>query len=215
MHILLVDDHSLLRESLAAQLAQQEGIECVIQASDADAGLYQAKEHQPDIALMDIEMPGSSAFAAAQAIREAVPQCRVIFLSGYDYDDHVERALAAGAKGFVVKADGFSVLLSAIQLVASGGTYFSESIGKRLKLEEGRMRFTLPRSQAVAALTRRERELLMHLGRGASLKEAAAVMHVSYKTADNQKTSLMRKLNIHDRVELARFAIREGLVGPA
>jgi DNA-binding NarL/FixJ family response regulator len=82
-------------------------------------------------------------------------------------------------------------------------------------VDKNSVRLTRPRSAAVAALSRRERELLALLGKGATLKEAAAQMQVSYKTADNQKTSLMRKLGIHDRVELARFAIREGLVSPA
>ena len=92
--------------------------------------------------------------------------------------------------------------------------FFSKSILSRLNVGEGRIELARPRNPAVASLTPRERELLAHISRGASLKEAAAAMNISYKTADNQKNSLMQKLNIHDRVELAHFAIREGVIKP-
>lgn len=214
MRLLLADDHRLFRESVAAQLMRHPQVTAVDEASDAQSALGMVRESPPDIVLLDIEMPGMNPFEAAAAIKGIAADCRVIFVTGHDYDSHVEKALAVQASGYVVKSDGVDVLLQAISKVAQGGMFFSESILERLVIDRDHFRLSRPRSTAVAALSRRERELLSLLGRGATLKEAAATMHVSYKTADNQKTSLMRKLGIHDRVELARFAIREGLVSP-
>jgi DNA-binding NarL/FixJ family response regulator len=214
MRLLLVDDHRLFRESMLPQLALHPKITSVDDAENAQVALEKVRETPPDLVLMDIDMPGMSPFAAAKAMHEAAPQCRVVFLTGHDYDSHVEEAIKAGAAGYVVKHDGLQTLMDAISKVSDGGLYFSEVILSRMVVDKNQVRLTRPRSAAVAALSRRERELLSLLGKGATLKEAALHMQVSYKTADNQKTSLMRKLDIHDRVELARFAIREGLVSP-
>lgn len=214
MRLLLVDDHRLFRESVLPQLRQHPKITSVDEAENADDALTKARQNPPDLVLMDIDMPGLSPFEATRTLREIAPGCKVVFLTGHDYDSHVEQAVAANASGYVVKHDGLETLMEAISRVSDGGLFFSEVILERMVVDKGQVRITRPRSAAVAALSRRERELLSLLGKGATLKEAAAQMRVSYKTADNQKTSLMRKLGIHDRVELARFAIREGLVSP-
>lgn len=214
MRILLVDDHRLFRESIVPQLALHPKVTSVDDAENADVALEKAREEAPDIVLMDIDMPGTNPFEAVGALREIAPECRVLFLTGHDYDSHVEQAIAVQAAGFVVKHDGINTLMEAISRVSDGGLFFSEVVLERVVVDRNQVRLTRPRSPAIAALSRRERELLALLGKGATLKEAATHMRVSYKTADNQKTSLMRKLDIHDRVELARFAIREGLVSP-
>jgi DNA-binding NarL/FixJ family response regulator len=203
MRLLLVDDHRLFRESMSPQLALHPKVTLVDEAENAEMALAKVRESPPDLVLMDIDM------------RETAPSCKVVFLTGHDYDSHVEEAIGAQASGYVVKHDGLQTLMEAITRVLDGGLYFSEVIMSRMVVDNNQIRLTRPRSAAVAALSRRERELLSLLGKGATLKEAALHMRVSYKTADNQKTSLMRKLGIHDRVELARFAIREGLVSPA
>jgi DNA-binding NarL/FixJ family response regulator len=215
MRLLLVDDHRLFRESMSPQLALHPKVTLVDEAENAEMALAKVRESPPDLVLMDIDMPGMSPFEAARLIRETAPSCKVVFLTGHDYDSHVEEAIGAQASGYVVKHDGLQTLMEAITRVLDGGLYFSEVIMSRMVVDNNQIRLTRPRSAAVAALSRRERELLSLLGKGATLKEAALHMRVSYKTADNQKTSLMRKLGIHDRVELARFAIREGLVSPA
>ncbi len=215
MRLLLVDDHRLFRESVLPRLAVHPKVTSVDDAENAEAALAKVRENPPDLVLMDIDMPGMSPFEATRLICETVPQCKVVFLTGHDYDSHIEEAIAAHASGYVVKHDGLQTLMEAISKVSEGGLFFSEAILSRMVVDKNQVRLTRPRSAAVAALSRRERELLSLLGKGATLKEAAAQMRVSYKTADNQKTSLMRKLGIHDRVELARFAIREGLVSPA
>ncbi|MEP0841397.1 MAG: response regulator transcription factor [Phycisphaerae bacterium] len=214
MRLLLVDDHQIVREVLAERLIREPGITAVDQAENADAALAKARANPPDLVVMDIEMPGSSPFEAAASIRRDVPNCKVIFLTGYDYDTYLEEALAVQARGYVIKSDGLDALLEAIHKVAAGEWYFSRPIRERLMFDGQQYRPVRPRSDVIAALSKRERELLVLLGKGATLKEAAARMQISFKTADNQKSSLMRKLGIHDRVELVRFAIREGLIDP-
>lgn len=214
IHILLVDDHDLLREILLAELSRHPEIGSVRGAADADAALDAVREFVPSITLMDVDMPGKNAFDAARQITE-ISGSRVIFVSGHEYDRHIEHALEVGCSGYVLKRDGVEVLLRAVLAVAQGKMFFSEAIRARMEFDNGRPRLQQPRSPAIRMLSRRERELLVHLGMGASLKEAAAYMDVSYKTADNQKASLMRKLGVHDRVQLARLAIREGLVSPS
>ncbi len=215
MRLLVADNHRVFREGMVAQLSGCGEIEAVLEASGPDSAVRVLAMERPDVVLTDIQMPGHDGFAAFRAIRAFDPTCKVIVLSGCEFDSYIEEALALNAAGYVLTRDGLAVLKRAIRKVARGGQYFSESIMSRLGTEDGRLKLTRPRSLAIAALTIRERQLLRHLGMGASLKEAAATMNVSYKTADNQKASLMRKLGIHDRVELARFAIREGWVSVA
>lgn len=212
LRILLADDHTLFRETLSAQLARCAEIATVLEAADGPSAVRTFAEHKPDVVLIEVGMSEENAFDIARAIRESDRGARIIFLSRQAFDSDVEEALSVGASGFILKCDGLTVLTHAIAKVAEGRIFFSEPIRKRLGLESGQVKLCRPCSSAVAGLAPRERELLTYLAKGASLKEAAAVMHVSYKTADNQKARLMRKLDIHDRVELARFAIREGLV---
>lgn len=209
---LLVEANRLLREALGAQLESRLGLDPVHQAATPDEAIRLFRVNLPKLVLMDIQISENGSFEAVRQMRKLHQDCQVVFLTGYDYDAYIERALQLKADGYVLKGCGFPVLEEAIVRVTAGERYFCPEIRERLEVQNGDFRLARPRNAALATLTSRERELLKYLGRGASLKEAAAVMSISYKTADNQKASLMRKLGIHDRVELARFAIREGIV---
>lgn len=212
LRILLAEDQTLLRETLSAELSRSSKISDVFVATDGQA-VHLFMEHRPDVVLIDVDRNEANAFEIARAIRKVDSGGKIVFLSRQTFDSDVEEALRLGARGYILASDGLSDLCQAITSVAEGGMFFSEAIRKRLGVENGELKLCHPiHSPALASLTPRERQLLSHLGEGASLKEAAAAMEVSYKTADNQKASLIRKLDIHDRVELARFAIREGLV---
>lgn len=215
MTILVVDDYTLVRESLCAQLTQCPEIGSVIQAANSSQAIEKVSIFHPDIVLLDIDTPGKNIRSTIHAIRETAPGTHIILISGHDYDSYIEIAIDTQVQGYILKQEGLDVLREAMHRVSQGGKYFCKAIMNRLNIQDGRLRIATPRNAAIAALTQRERELLVHLGEGASLKEAASYMQVSYKTADNQKASLMRKLDIHDRVELARFAIREGIVSVA
>jgi len=212
--VLIVDDHGLVRDSLSSSLCHRADLEVVGVAEDADDAITKVLELQPDVVLMDIDMPGISCFDAIQILRSRAPQIKVILVTAYEHDEHIEQALRVKANGFVTKSEGLACLTEAVRNVAAGRVHFSPEVMNRLVINGDEIRLENPPKSRLGMLSPRERELLRVLARGVSLKDAAAILAISYKTADKQKASLMAKLDIHDRVELARYAIREGLVEP-
>jgi len=211
---IFVDDHTLVRESIAEHFAKDADLEVVGQASTGEEAIHQAIDKRPDVVIMDIDMPGLSCFDAAQTILARNPETKIIFLTGHQHDEYIERAIAIGARGYVLKSDGIEVLRKAIRAVVEGRLYYSEAVLSRLVIVGDRLKLQTPSKTRLATLSKREKELLRLLAQGYSVRDAAAVMNISPKTADNQKVNLMRKLDIHDRVALARYAIREGIVNP-
>jgi len=209
--ILLVDDHELVRSALKGMLDRDDAFEVVGEASSADEALVVVGEFAPDIVVMDIDMPGMICFGAVAQMRATLPDLKVIFLSAFFHDHYIEQALKVGASGYVVKGDPPSFLFDALREVAAGGSYFSKQVRSRIVCEDGTNVTTTEAGTRAASLTNREVEVLRYLARGLSKKEIAKQMHISVKTVEHHTTSVMRKLDIHDRVELARYAIREGL----
>ncbi len=215
IRILIVDDHQLYREGVRAQLNAQPDMEVVGEAADARDSIDQAIACRPDIILMDINMPGLSAFDAIGRIQDLLPAARVVLCTGYVHDRHIKDAIEYKAWGFVLKQRGFEHLREAILAVHRGRVCYAPEVLERLAaVNDGGLRLTDQPRTRLELLTPRERELLSLLAQGLSLKAAGRMMNVSYKTADKHKVSLMRKLDIHDRVELARFAIREKIIVP-
>jgi DNA-binding NarL/FixJ family response regulator len=210
--MLLLDDRTLLRESVASHLLLLGRFDSVLEVADVDAAVRVFEEHRPEVVLLSVDLLAGNGFAAARQIRRIDREARLICLAGRACDTDIEQALELPVQGFLLRQEPMSCLVDAIECVCRGETYFSEKIRQRLVVEDGHTRLSGSCSPAIAGLTPRECQLLVHISRGASLKEAATAMAISYKTADNQKASLMQKLDIHDRVELARFAIQEGLV---
>lgn len=216
VRVLLIDDHTLVRSTLANWLREAGGIEIVEQSGDAAEGLDAALRTRPDVVIMDIDMPGLLCFDAARTIRARLPETRLIFLSAFTHDRYISDALSVEASGYLTKGEPPEGVVDAIRTVAGGGTWFSKEIQDRIIIDgEGVRLGGQNENSAVATrgrlLTRRETEVLRYIARGLSKKEIAATMHISVKTVDNHCTSVMAKLDIHDRVELARYAIREGL----
>jgi len=209
--ILLVDDHELVRTAIAGALESLEGFEVVGQASSASEALALAVSLRPDLVLMDVDMPGVICFDAVARLRERMPELRVIFLSAYFYDHYIEGALRVGASGYVVKGGPLEVLFDALRTVAEGGAYYSQEVRARLVLTDEHPRLAPGPETRGSTLTTREVEVLSYLARGLSKKEIARTMGISVKTIEHHSASVMKKLDIHDRVELARYAIREGL----
>jgi len=212
--ILVVDDHGLIRDSVSALLSQEQDFNIVGVAGAADEAIGKVFELKPKLVLMDIDMPGVSCFDAIQTIRSRFPDTKFVLLTAHEHDEHVAQALKVKVNGFMVKDEGIASLMTALRNVAAGRTHYSPEVMKRLVVQGDEIRLDNPPRSRLSMLSPRERELLRVLARGLSLKEAASVLGISYKTADKQKTSIMDKLDIHDRVELARYAIREGLVEP-
>ena len=211
IRILLVDDHELVRSALAGQLSAEEDFEIVGEAADAQMAIAAASEHRPDIVLMDIDMPGMICFDAARRIVSRFPDTKIIFLSAFFHDHYIDQALKVRARGYLRKSESIQQLREAIREVASGGVWFSDEISARIVVGEGGAALDTATMTCVATLSDREVEVLRYLARGMAKKQVAATMHLSPKTIDNHTCRIMNKLDIHDRVELARFAIREGL----
>jgi DNA-binding NarL/FixJ family response regulator len=209
--VALVDDHALVRSTLATWLASTDDIRVVTQASSADEALEKIAVSRPDVVLLDIDMPGLLAFEAARTIKARLPETKIIFLSAFLHDHYIEQALAVEASGYLTKGDPPASLAGAIRAVAEGGVSFSAEVQARIVIDASGARLSSGPKTRLATLTGRELEVVRYLARGLSKKEIAQIMRLSVKTVDNHSTSLMSKLDIHDRVELARFAIREGL----
>lgn len=209
--ILLVDDQNLLRETLALRLSQEPDLSVVATARDADAAVREAQLHKPDVVLMDIDMPGRCCFDAARAIAEAGPGTAILFVSAFCHDRYIEEALAVGAAGYLTKSESPQTLIAAIHAARSGSAYYSPEVAARIVADGAGLRLSQPANARVSMLTPRELEILRYIARGMSRKEIARTRQVSEKTVVNHTTNLMNKLNIHDRVDLARYAIREGL----
>lgn len=210
--ILLADDHTLLRKALKTQLESEPDMAVVAEVPNAQEAINEALRLKPDVVLLDIEMPGKECFDAAHTIKRQLPETHIVFLSGFHHDRYIEQAIAVEASGYLTKAEPPEKLVEAIRTVTSGGIYYSPEIQARIILDEqGRHRLNGTRHTRAATLTDRELVVLRYIARGLPKKEIAAHMHVTVSAIDRHCTRLMTKLDIHDRVELARFAIREGL----
>ncbi len=211
VRILVVDDHSLVRGALAERLGREPNFSVVGVAGTAEEAIDKALELEPDIILLDIDMPGLDSFDAAQRLKSQRPEIRIIFVSAFTYDRYVELALRAKASGYVAKGQPPEALIAAINQVASGGAYFSPEVSPRIVVDKDGVTLARVVESRVSKLTTREMEVLRYIARGLAKKQIAGTMRVSIKTVDRHATNLMAKLEIHDRVELTRFAIREGV----
>jgi len=212
--VILADDHAMLRATLANCLDNAPDMKVVASVGDAEAALAEALKLKPDVVVLDIDMPGLVSFDAARRLRARCPEIRIVFLSAFFHDRYIEQALAVQASGYVTKNEPPASLLDAIRSAVSGACYYSPEVLSRIVVTpQGAMLPSSRRSRA-STLTQRELEVLRYLARGLAKKEIASLMHISVNTVNRHSDSLMAKLDIHDRVQLAGFAIREGLAEP-
>jgi DNA-binding NarL/FixJ family response regulator len=209
--LLLADDHALMRDVLAERLAGEPDMVVVGTVGNTDDAVAQAVDLKPAIVLLDVDMPGVVCFEAARTIQAQCPGTRIIFLSAFFHDRYVEQALAVEAAGYLTKSEPLEVVVKAIRNVAGGGSYFSPEVQARIVIDSDGARLARQQQSRVSTLTPRELEVLRYIARGLSQKEIAGLMRLSPKTVHCHGANLMTKLDIHDRVQLARFAIREGL----
>ena len=208
--VLICDDHALFREGVKTILSSQPDFEVVGEAEDGKEGVDLAIRLQPDVVLMDISMPVLKGFEATRRIKKARPDVKVLILSVYDDEDLVARCLDAGASGYVLKDSPPPQLIYAIQAVSRGQQYMSP----RVLTTVVRQFIANPAEPKTGydLLSDREREILVLLAEGVALKDIARRLNLSVKTVEAHKYNLMRKLNLHDRSELIRYAIRKRLV---
>lgn len=213
IRVALIDDHRLVIDALAHQL-RMAGMEVVCTATTPEDGLRQLLETKPDVVLLDVDLPGRGSFDLASEIRSILRSAKLLFLTGYSSDVLIDQALRLKASGYLMKAEPIAVLLDAIRAVADGEVRFSREIQDRVTFDPVNKQYVLHTAHPLSDLTVRQLEVLRHLAKGESVKEVARLMRLSQKSVDSHKYRIMHKLGIHDRVELARFAIREGLLLP-
>lgn len=211
IQLLLADDHNLVRATLAAWLGSCGDFQIVAEAADSVAAIDLATRFRPDIVLFDIDMPGLLAFEATKTIRAVAPKTRIVFLSAYWFDDFIAQALAANAHGYLTKDQPPQVIAEALRTVANGERVFSPQIQSRLIFDADGIRLNDSVSARLRGLNTRELDVTRLLAKGMNLQEIATQMHLSIKTVENYCSTAMKKLDVHSRVELVRFAIREGI----
>uniref|UniRef100_A0A7C2P248 Response regulator transcription factor n=1 Tax=Schlesneria paludicola TaxID=360056 RepID=A0A7C2P248_9PLAN len=210
----LVDDHQMVVEALVGMLQQTRRIRVVGTAGSADKAVQVVAQHQPHVIVSEIKLPGRILFDVAPELLERSPGSRILILSNYLADIFIARALKQNLAGYLMKSDTFAELTAAIERVAAGERVYSRAVSERMVVDPATNLPALRHESELASLTSRQLEVLRYLACGQSVKEIAKVMHLSQKSVDSHKYRIMNKLGIHDRVLLARFAIREGLMVP-
>jgi len=217
MRVLLADDHALVRAGIRALLVGLPDVESVVEAGDGQEALTMLRETKPDLALIDIAMPGLNGLELAARVAREAPGTRLVILSMHGTPAHVAQALRAGVSGYLLKdaaADELPVLLRAVM---RGETYLSPAISKQVvdgSLGRASPAVTPGDGTTPDVLTSRQREILQLVAEGKSTKEVAQLLDVSAKTVETHRGQIMERLGIHDLAGLVRYAIRTGLVSP-
>jgi len=210
--VLIVDDHALVRDGIRALLALIADIEVIGEAANGKEALEKTKELTPDVVLMDLAMPIMGGLEATRRIHREFPGIKVLALTQHDESGYVIPIIEAGARGFVTKMGAFSDLTAAIQAICRGESFLSTSAAAALVEERQQKTNGEEEKDPYQQLTDREREVLKLLAEGHTVREIADALVVSHKTVEWYKTSLMNKLNIHNRTDLIKFAIRKKVI---
>ena len=211
IRLLLVDDHAVVRSGLKMLLENERDVEIIGEASSASEAMEAAARLKPDVILMDIGLPDLSGIDATRAIKKNTADVAIVALTIHEDEEYFFKMLEAGASGYVPKRAAPEELLTAIRAAATGQVYLYPSLAKLLVrdfLDGGRA----PGEQTSSDLTDREQEVLTYLAEGASNEEIAASLVISPKTVARHRENIMRKLNLHSRSELVRYAIRKGII---
>jgi DNA-binding NarL/FixJ family response regulator len=211
IRVLIADDHTLFRDGLRALLASIPDLEVLGEASSGREALALAVEHQPDVILMDIQMPDLNGIEATRQILRTSPHVGVIALTMFQDDDSVFAAMRAGARGYVLKGADQGVLLRAVRAVANGESLFGPEIASRLMQFFGNLEPAAP-PELFPELTEREREILAFIADGQTNTEIAEKLVISMKTVRNHVSNIFSKLQVADRAQAAIRA-REARVG--
>ncbi len=210
--VLLVDDHTVVRQGLRALLQAEEDIEVIGEAENGRQAVMAARKTPPDVVVMDVAMPLLNGLEATRQILKLVPTAKVLVLTSYGDDECVEQLMQAGASGYLIKQTAANDLLKAIREVQRGNAFFSPSIAKRLR-DQCRQAFSSGQpSKKAGELTSREAEVLQLIAEGFSNKQIAGELCISIKTVEKHRQQVKNKLNIHDVAGLTRYAISKGMV---
>jgi len=209
LRILLAEDHETVREGIKLLVNAQADMEVVGEASNGQIAVEQAQALAPDIIVMDISMPELNGLKATKKLRKVCPNVKVLTLTRHTDDGYLQQLISAGANGYVLKQSAPTELINAIRTVAADNSYLDPILTKRV-LNGYTGRSASLRGAEKAEITDREAEVLRQIAWGYSNKEIAARMDISVKTVEAHKANAMRKMNIHSRIDIVRYAILQG-----
>ncbi|MCP3028094.1 response regulator transcription factor [Halobacillus sp. A5] len=218
--IVLIDDHKLFREGVKRILDFESSFEVVAEGDDGSAALELIENHNPDIVLMDINMPSMNGVEATAEITQRYPHLKVIILSIHDDENYVTHALKTGAQGYLLKEMDSEALIEAIKVVGNGGSYLHPKVTHNLVAEYRRLSDTnsneafrtIEYRKPLHLLTRRECEVLQLLADGQSNRGVAEALFISEKTVKNHVSNILQKMNVNDRTQAVVTAIKNGWV---
>jgi len=208
LRVILADDHQIVRQGIRT-LVERQGVQVVAETGDGLMLIEQARQHLPDLAIVDVSMPGLNGIDATRQMLAAVPTLGVVLLTMHDEELHVSAALRAGVRGYVLKTQAADELMDAIRTVSTGGTYLSPKVSRMVVSA-----YVSGADTAADPLTARERIVLQLVAEGRTTKDIAGTLNLTVKTAESHRARLMEKLDIHDTAGLVRYAIRRGVITP-
>ena len=211
IRLLLVDDHEIVRAGLRMLFRAEEDMEIVGEAGSAEEAIQAVQELDPDVVLMDVAMPGMSGIEATRRIKEADPDAIILALTMHEDEQYFFEMLNAGAAGYIPKRAAPDDLVSAIRIVHQGNVFLYPSLAKVL-VRDFVQRAEEDGELGADILTPREREVLTLIAEGYTNRQIAKELVISVKTVDRHRENIMGKLNLHNRIELVKYAIEKGLI---
>jgi two-component system response regulator NreC len=212
--ILIADDHAVVRSGVRQLLTSQPDMDIAGEAEDGEAALKLARSLKPDVILLDIAMPGLNGLETVGLIREAVPSARIVILSMHGRESYVHQALSAGALGYVLKASPSTDILNAVRAAHRDEYFLSSTIRAGVIDAYLQSKKQTPAVRGYDLLTEREQQVFRMVVEGKTTKDIADILCVSTKTIEKHRGSISRKLGVHDRLELLKYAIKIGVVHP-
>ena len=212
MRVLLADDHSIVRRGLRSLIETQPDLKVVAEAGDGLEALRLCEEHQPDAVILDVAMPKLNGIEVAERVQKLPRAPSVLILSMHADESYIIRALAAGARAYLLKDATDEDLLPALRAVAAGRPFFSPSVTGVLIEDYVRQLQARGLTDSYHLLTDREREVLQLLAEGRSNKEVAALLDVGVSTVETHRANLMQKLNLHNTAEIVLYAVRKRII---